>query len=44
MADNSNLKEAIMRQVQIESNTTNVRVLMEACAVPFAPDYACSAR
>ncbi|KAJ4391605.1 hypothetical protein N0V93_005224 [Gnomoniopsis smithogilvyi] len=30
MADSSNLKEAVMRQVQIESNTANVRILMEA--------------
>lgn len=29
MADSSNLKEAVMRQVQIESNTANVRILME---------------
>lgn len=27
--DSSNLKEAVMRQVQVESNTSNVRMLME---------------
>lgn len=29
MDSSSNIKEAVMRQVQLESNTANVRVLLE---------------
>lgn len=31
--DSSSLKEAVIRQVQVESNTANVRVLLEVCSV-----------
>lgn len=42
--DSSSVKEAVMRQVQLESNTANVRVLMEVCSVlPVAPGKLCCA-
>lgn len=37
MSDSNTLKEAVIRQVQLESNQANIRVLMEVRSPQFAP-------